>query len=108
MLLLALVAALSINLSVFFPNEHAATAEIAVLLAAVTGFSGDAHWLGPLVVALLMGPLDASHGAGRSRADGVIRRLRAGEAARARTLFARRAARANDVGLLSEEVDSAT
>jgi hypothetical protein len=60
-LLLALAAALCVNRFALFPNEHAATAEAAVLLAAVVGFRDDAPWLGPLLVSLLVGPLDALH-----------------------------------------------
>jgi hypothetical protein len=60
-LVLALAAALCVNRFVLFPSEHAATAEAAVLLAAVVGFRGDAVVVGPLVVALLVGPLDALH-----------------------------------------------
>jgi hypothetical protein len=60
-LLLAIVAALCVNRFALFPNEHAATAEAAVLLAAVVGFRSDAAFLGPLAVALLVGPLDALH-----------------------------------------------
>jgi hypothetical protein len=65
-LLLAIAAALSVNRVVLFPTEHAATAEAAVLLAAVVGFAGDAAYLGPLAVALLVGPLDALHWEQRS------------------------------------------
>lgn len=65
-LVLAMVAALSINRSVFFPSEQAATAEVAVVLVAVTGFASSAPWLGPLAVALLVGPLDMSHWERRS------------------------------------------
>jgi len=60
-LLLAVAAALCVNRFALFPSEHAATAEAAVLLAAVVGFRDDAVVLGPLVVALLVGPLDALH-----------------------------------------------
>ncbi len=65
-LLLALVAMLAINHSVFFASEQAATAEVAVVLVAVTGFAGTAPWLGPLAVALLVGPLDVAHWERRS------------------------------------------
>jgi len=65
-LLLALAAALCVNRFALFPSEHAATAEAAVLLAAVVGFRDDAAFLGPLVVALLVGPLDALHWEQRS------------------------------------------
>ncbi len=65
-LLLAMVATLAVNRSVFFPSEQAATAEVAIVLAAVTGFADTSPWLGPLVVALLVGPLDVSHWESRS------------------------------------------
>jgi hypothetical protein len=65
-LLLALVAALCVNRFALFPTEHAATAEVAVLVAAVVGFRDDAVLLGPLFVALLVGPLDALHWEQRS------------------------------------------
>jgi hypothetical protein len=65
-LLLALVAALCVNRFALFPTEHASTAEAAVLLAAVVAFRDDAVFLGPLVVALLVGPLDALHWEQRS------------------------------------------
>src|SRR4051794_19103630 len=65
-LLLAVAAALCVNRFALFPSEHAATAEAAVLLAAVVGFSGDAAILGPLTVALLVGPLDVLHWEQRS------------------------------------------
>ncbi|MDQ1431473.1 MAG: hypothetical protein QOF40_2075 [Actinomycetota bacterium] len=65
-LLLALVVALCVNRFALFPSEQAATAEAAVLLAAVVGFRGSAPWLGPLCVALLVGPLDSLHWQQRS------------------------------------------
>jgi hypothetical protein len=65
-LLLAIAAGLCVNRFALFPSEHAATAEAAVLLAAVVGFRGDAAFLGPLAVALLVGPLDALHWEQRS------------------------------------------
>ena len=65
-LFLALVAALCVNRFALFPTEHASTAEAAVLLAAVVGFRDEAVFLGPLVVALLLGPLDALHWEQRS------------------------------------------
>ena len=65
-LLLALAAALCVNRFALFPSEHAATAEAAVLLAAVVGFRDDAVFLGPLLVAILVGPLDALHWKQRS------------------------------------------
>ena len=60
-LLLALAAALCVNRFALFTSEHAATAEAAVVLAAVVGFRSEAAYLGPLVVGLLVGPLDALH-----------------------------------------------
>jgi hypothetical protein len=60
-LLLALVVALCVNRFALFPSEQAATAEAAVLLAAVVAVRGSALWLGPLCVALLVGPLDSLH-----------------------------------------------
>jgi hypothetical protein len=65
-LLLAVVAALCVNRFALFPTEHASTAEAAVLLAAVVGFRADAVYLGPLLVGLLVGPLDALHWEQRS------------------------------------------
>jgi hypothetical protein len=65
-LLLALALALCVNRFAFFSSEQAATAEAAVLVAAVVGFRSDAAWLGPLAVALLVGPLDALHLSQRS------------------------------------------
>ena len=65
-LLLAIAAALCVNRFVLFPTEHAATAEAAVLLAAVVGLHADAPYVGPLAVALLVGPLDALHWEQRS------------------------------------------
>jgi hypothetical protein len=65
-LLLAVAAALCVNRFALFPSEYAATAEAAVLLAAVVGFRADAPYLGPLAIALLVGPLDALHWEQRS------------------------------------------
>ncbi len=65
-LLLAVAAALCINRVVLFPTEHASTAEAAVLLAAVVGFRHDAVYLGPLLVGVLVGPLDTVHWGQRS------------------------------------------
>jgi hypothetical protein len=65
-LMLAVVVALCVNRFALFPSEHAATAEAAVLLAAVVGFHSDAAFLGPLTVALLVGPLDTLHWSQRS------------------------------------------
>ena len=61
LLLLAVPLALCMNRFVFFPNEVGVTADAAVIFAAVVGLRGDAVWLGPLLVALLVGPLDARH-----------------------------------------------
>src|SRR4029077_444799 len=55
-----------VNRFALFPTEHASTAEAAVLLAAVVGFRDDAVFVGPLIVALLVGPLDALHWEQRS------------------------------------------
>ena len=60
-LLLSIAVALCINRFAFFTSEQAATAEAAVLLAAVVAFRADAAFLGPLFVALLVGPLDTLH-----------------------------------------------
>src|SRR5215207_3613400 len=65
-LLLGCVLLLAVNRFALFPNEHAATAEAAVLLAAVVGFRDHAAFLGPLVLALLVGPLDMLHWTQRS------------------------------------------
>ncbi len=70
--LLGSLIALSLNQLAFFPSEWSATAEAAVLIAAVVGFAGgaganggnlqtDPALLGPWLVALLCGPLDAVH-----------------------------------------------
>jgi hypothetical protein len=61
LLLLAVPLALCINRYVFFPNETGVTADAAVLFAAMVAFRGDAPWVGPLLLALLVGPLDARH-----------------------------------------------
>ena len=60
-LLLGAILALSINQFAFFPSEWSATAEVAVLVAAVVGFADSAEFLGPVAVALLCGPLDSMH-----------------------------------------------
>ena len=60
-LLLSIAVALCINRFAFFTSEQAATAEAAVLLAAAVAFRADAAFLGPLFVALLVGPLDTLH-----------------------------------------------
>ena len=65
-LLFALAVALCVNRFVLFPSEQATTAEAAVLLAAVIGLRDDAVFLGPLAVALLVGPLDTLHWEQRS------------------------------------------
>ena len=83
-LILALVAALCVNRIALFPTEHAATAEAAVLLAAVVGFRHDAVFLGPLVVALLVGPLDAFHWGQRAVAQRRAAHSRCLGAARAK------------------------
>ena len=66
LLLLAIPLALCMNRFVLFPNEIGVTADAAVILAAIVAFQHDAHWLGPLVVAVLVGPLDAKHWAERA------------------------------------------
>ncbi len=60
-LLLGALVALSLNQLAFFPSEWSATAEAAVLVAAIVGFADSAELLGPLLVALLCGPLDIVH-----------------------------------------------
>ena len=60
-LVLGALVALSLNQLAFFPSEWSATAEAAVLVAAVVGFADSAELLGPLAVALLCGPLDIVH-----------------------------------------------
>jgi hypothetical protein len=65
LLLVALVAVAG-NRVTLFPSEWSATAETAVLLAAVVGFAGDSPFVGPWVVALTTGPLDVVHWRGRS------------------------------------------
>jgi hypothetical protein len=68
-LVLGLVVALCLNQLAFFPNEWSATAEAAVLVAAVVGFAAPAGsspattaaLLGPYAVALSCGPLDTVH-----------------------------------------------
>jgi hypothetical protein len=59
--LLAAVLAFCVNRYAFFPSELAVTAEAAAVLAAVVAFSRDAPLLGPLVVAVLVGPVDMVH-----------------------------------------------
>jgi hypothetical protein len=65
-LLLAVPVAICMNRFVLFTNEVGATAEAAVLFAALVLFRDDAVVLGPLVIALLVGPLDANHWERRS------------------------------------------
>jgi hypothetical protein len=50
--------ALSIHHDVVFPNEYAASADVAVVVAAVIAFRHDAPFVGPLLLGLLAGPLD--------------------------------------------------
>jgi hypothetical protein len=66
MLLLAIPFALCMNRYLFFPNEVGVTADAAVMFAALVAFRGDAQWLGPLLLALLAGPLDARHWGARA------------------------------------------
>jgi hypothetical protein len=58
---LVVVLALAVNRGAFFSTELVATSEAAVLFAAVVGFRHDAALLGPLLVALSVGPLDTVH-----------------------------------------------
>ncbi len=60
-IVLGVIVALCLNQFAFFPSEWSATAEAAVILAAVVGFADSAAVLGPLAVALLCGPLDIVH-----------------------------------------------
>ena len=60
-LVLGVIVALSLNNFAFFPSEWSATAEVAVLVAAVVGFASSAEFLGPVAVAFLCGPLDILH-----------------------------------------------
>ncbi len=64
--LLVVLVAIAGNQVALFPSEWSATAETAVLLAAVVGLAGDGAFLGPWVVALATGPLDVVHWRGRS------------------------------------------
>ena len=64
-LLLAVPLALCSNRLVAFPDETGAT-DAAVIFAAIVGFHDGAPWVGPLVVALLAGPLDAEHWSARA------------------------------------------
>jgi hypothetical protein len=65
-LLLTLVLALCVGRMALYPSDLAATAELAVLLCAVTAFRSDAPVTGPLLLALLVGPLDVVHWRQRS------------------------------------------
>ncbi len=65
-LLLAIPMALCMNRFVFFPNEMGITADAAVIFAAMVGFHDGAPWLGPMLVALLAGPLDSEHWSARA------------------------------------------
>ena len=58
LLVLALSMWFTANRFAFFPSEFAVTAEPAVVFVAVVGFAGDAWILGPMMVAMLVGPLD--------------------------------------------------
>jgi hypothetical protein len=58
---LAVPLALCMNRFVFFPNEVGVTAEAAVLFAAIVAFRAESPFLGPLVLAFLVGVLDARH-----------------------------------------------
>jgi hypothetical protein len=64
--LLAIPLALCMNRYLLFPNEVGVTGDAAVLFAAMVAFRGDAQWLGPLLLALLVGPLDARHWGARA------------------------------------------
>jgi hypothetical protein len=61
LLVCAVPLALCMNRYLVFPNEVGVTADAAVLFAAMVAFRGDAQWLGPMVLALLAGPLDMRH-----------------------------------------------
>jgi hypothetical protein len=58
---LVILLAITVNRGALFSTELMATAEAAVLFAAVVGFRRDAALLGPLIVALAVGPLDGVH-----------------------------------------------
>jgi hypothetical protein len=58
---LAVPLALCMNRFVLFPNEVGATAEAAVLFTAIVAFRNESPVLGPLLLALLVGVLDARH-----------------------------------------------
>ena len=65
-LLLAVPLAWCMNRYVLFPNELGVTADAAVIVAAMLVCRDDAPWLGPLLVALLVGVLDRRHWEERS------------------------------------------
>jgi len=58
--------ALCMNRYLFFPNEIGVTADAAVVFAAIVAFADQSPWLGPLLLALLVGPLDARHWGARA------------------------------------------
>jgi hypothetical protein len=66
LLVLAIPLAMCMNRYLFFPNEIGVTADAAVLFAAIVAFDHQAPWLGPLCLALLVGPLDARHWGARA------------------------------------------
>lgn len=63
---LVLVLALCVGRVALYPSGLAATAELAVILCAVVAFRADAPVSGPLLLALLVGPLDRDHWRARS------------------------------------------
>lgn len=65
-LLLAVPLVWCMNRYVLFPNELGVTADAAVIAAAMLVYRGDAPWLGPLVIALLVGVFDVRHWEERS------------------------------------------
>ena len=65
-LLLAIPLAWCMNRYVLFPNEVGVTGDAAVVVAAMLLCRTDAPWLGPIVVALLVGVLDVRHWEHRS------------------------------------------
>ncbi|MFN8024840.1 MAG: hypothetical protein U0W40_00350 [Acidimicrobiia bacterium] len=65
-LLLGAVLAVCVNRVALYPNDIAATAELAVFLCAVVAFRDVAPVTGPLLLALAVGMLDASHWRRRS------------------------------------------
>jgi hypothetical protein len=58
--------ALAVNRMALFPSEWSATAEAAVIVAAVVSMASDAALLGPMLVASAAGPLDLFHVRGRA------------------------------------------